>query len=171
MELRGLRVKLFGKGEQQLNLSWSMKQRSAFTITKMQLQVEVPFQEVWEKRSSSYVSSPGAFFNGTVRSLRAQLRKQPAADDDFYLGMYLQWGSCCQPVGVHCYFEALGVKESDTAKKTLAVVICTDGDDWGHSDIVVDNYSSLEDATKKLGRFIHPDGKLHLRGTVTAVFL
>ena len=172
----GLQTMLFG-GEAAPQVSWSKQRRPVSSIAEAKMMVECTVGELWDKRVTGTVLSPAYFYNGTVWTMYAEFKRPAAAASadaeapvSFRLSSYIQHGIVGQPTAFSLSLVVVGADQrSSIAKRLDNVVLCPLLPSYGFPDMCGSAYDSLEDATTKLAPFIHPDGKLHIQGTVTAV--
>jgi hypothetical protein len=166
-------ARLFRRGNL-VKVSWWEKERPASAVTEAELLVEVSLAELWSNRGAMYVKdSRACYYNGIMWGLRLSFPRAGASKAEtwiFKLGAYIKHGSSGAPVAFTAHIEAVGAAPESTMKRKLHQdVLWLDGHDWGFPNLLGITYTSLEDATAKLAPFIHPDGKLHIKGRVTEV--
>jgi hypothetical protein len=167
-----LNAKLFGRDDL-VGFCWWDKGRPLSSIRRAEVYVEVSPQNVWDKRGGSVALSKTSFYNGLLWTLDVHFTRAGAsnAPGGYQIGAFMQHSSSNEPLAFTASYELVGVAQKDTKRKQLGrMVIWKSLADWGYKDLVGTMYTSLEDATAKLGPFIHPDGKLHITGTVTGVY-
>jgi hypothetical protein len=165
-------ARLFGKSDQ-VGVSWWEEDRPPSSIRFAELLVEISPGELWENvEAQAAKESQAYFYNGITWNL---LVKSPLADakdatSGFHLGAFIKHSLDHEPVAFTGHIEVLGIAHRHTTKEDMGrTVLWNEYESWGSPNMLGTTYTSLEDATAKLARFIHRDGKLHIKGTVTGV--
>ena len=168
----GLRAKLFGN-EGAPEVSWSQQQRAASSVMMAEVSVEASLVGIWGQGKGGFVIGAGYFYNGTVWAVKVRLQRESAAVNPlvgFQLGAFMVHNCINQPVAFSADFKVLGAEDKHTVTRTFNdTVLCADYTEWGFSDMCNCKFTSLEDGTTKLARFIHSDGKLHVKASVSEV--
>jgi hypothetical protein len=163
----GMNARLFGDA---VKVSWWKKNRPASSIRKAESLVKILPGELWEKPGVP-VSSQAYFYNGILWSMFVHFQEADAGNaiGRCRLGAFFLHSSNRAPVAFSAGLELVGVAQSDTIKKKLTRRVRWNANNWGFSNMLGDTCTSLEDAAAKLAPFTHPDGKVHIKGTVTKV--
>jgi hypothetical protein len=142
--------------------------RPASSIRAAELLVEISPGELWEKRGAPVAKESQAYFwNGIIWTVQVKLSQ---AEGGFQFGAFVSFNSYGPPVAFTGDVEMVAFAPTDTLKMQVAPrVLWRRSCGWGFANMLGTTCISLEDATAKLARFIHPDGKLHIKGTVTGV--
>jgi hypothetical protein len=152
-------------------ISWWEEKRPVSSITKAELIVEISLRQLWEERSVETPNlSQACFFNGIVWSMNAEMDQLEG--EGFTLGAYIwnnRYKGGAGTVAFTSDLKVVGVARGDTEGTPLEHAVLW-GNTWGCNKLRPRTiFTSLEDATAKLAPFIHPDGKLHIKGTITKV--
>jgi hypothetical protein len=169
---------LFGPGEEP-RTSWFAAKRPASTITSADLSLEVSLAALWEGVS---IRGPSLFYNGTEWSLLCKLveataaakdgtsnaqREESAADT---IGLFICHRVQNQPISFSCTMVALAAEEQRNIRHLAReMFMIPDQSLCGRRIFSNKGFVSAADASNKLSHFIHADGKLHFRATITDV--
>jgi hypothetical protein len=162
---------LFGASDL-VGVSWWEEERPGSSVTKAEVIVEVSPGSLWEGcGAGARKYSLGHFYNGYRWSMYVTLRAEEAGKEigGFQLGAYIVHNNKkAKPVAFSAHIEVVGVAQRDTKRKQLGYKVrCKNV--RGFANLLGTTYTSLEDAAAKLAPFIHPDGKLHIKGTISRV--
>jgi hypothetical protein len=163
-----MNARLFGDA---VEVSWWKKGRPASSLQSAKLLLDTLPGELWDKRGHT-LRSQASFYNGILWTLQVKLGEAETGNPDagFELGAFIQYSSGnAVPVAFSAGLELVGVAEMDTISKYLNRVVLWNGGTRGFPDMQGTPYTSLEDATAKLAPFTHPDGKVHIKGTILEV--
>jgi hypothetical protein len=156
---------LFGDVDE---VAWWDRERSPSIIREGEVAVRISPRELWENCDKAAVRHQPVFFNGILWCMPIAFEKSRAGG--YELAVYFEHSRDTAPVAVTAFFQLVGVARKDTIMKLLDRDVVWMGGSWGVNNMLGGTtFTSLEDATAKLARYIHADGCLHFNGVITKV--